>query len=313
MRRLTLLFWALIFTASSVELMQVQAEDKFAYSRRPPNGNADIYVVDGEGGEPIQLTDDWALDKWPAWSPDGSLLAFLSDLKLVVMDANGKNRKIIAANTDWRPAWSPDGRQLAVMKRFSIWIFDVETGKGRAIPKTRVGMLPAWSPDGLQLAFRSDILHEGNWDIYLIDIDGQILWRLTTNQGDDRYPAWSPDGTELAFSSDRSGKSQIYIMDMIKGKKIRQLTHLPFSGQGPAWSPDGDQIAFGGLKGDDLESVGIYVVNAKGGEPILRVPGPSGPPAWGSGPVHFTVDPQEKAVDLQEKLGTTWGTIKKNN
>ena len=48
MRGLTLLFWILIFTGLSVELMQVQAEDKFAYARRPPNGNADIYVVDGE-------------------------------------------------------------------------------------------------------------------------------------------------------------------------------------------------------------------------------------------------------------------------
>ena len=307
MRGLTLLFWTLIFTALSVELMQIHAaEDKFAYSRRPPNGNADIYVINGKGGEPIQLTDDWALDKWPAWSPDGSLLAFLSDLKLVVMDANGKNRKIIAANTDWRPAWSPDGRQLAVMKRFSIWIFDVETLEGREIPKTRVGMLPAWSPDGLQIAFRSDILHEGNWDIYLTDIDGQILWRLTVHPGDDLYPAWSPDGTELAFSSDRSGQSQIYIMDMIGRKKIRQLTDLPFSCQGPAWSPEGDQIAFGGRKGNDLKSVGIYVVDAEGGKPTLHIPGPGGAPAWGKGPVRFAVDPRKK-------LTTTWGAIKKNN
>ena len=80
---------------------------------------------------------------------------------------------------------------------------------------------------------------------------------------------------------------KIYIMDMIKGKKIRQLTHLPFSGRGPAWSPEGDQIAFGGQKGDDLESVGIYVVDAKGGEPTLRVPGPSGPPCMGQGTSAF--------------------------
>ena len=308
MRGLTLLFWTLIFTILSIELIKIQAaEDKFAYAHRPPNGNADIYVIDGKGGEPIQLTDDPALDKWPAWSPDGSLLAFLSDLKLVVMDANGKNRKIIAANADWRPAWSPAGRQLAVMKGFSIWIFDVETGKGRTIPKTRIGMLPAWSPDGLQIAFRSDILHEGNWDIYLTDIDGQILWRLTTNQGDDHYPAWSPDGTELAFSSDRSGRSQIYVMDIIGRKKIRQLTRLPFSGKGPAWSLAGDQIAFGGQEGDDLESVGIYVVDAKGGEPTLRVPtGTSSAPAWSQGPVRFAVDPREK-------LTITWGAIKKDD
>ena len=308
MRGLTVLFWTLIFTALSVELMQIQgAEDKFAYARRPPNGNVDIYVVDGKGGEPIQLTDDLAWDKWPAWSPDGGRLAFLSDLKLLVMDANGKNRKNIAFNTNWRPAWSPDGRQLAVMKGFSIWIFDVETLEEREVHGTRVGMLPAWSPDGLQIAFRSDIRHEGNWDIYLIDIDGQNLKRLTTNRADDRYPAWSPDGTELAFSSDRSGRSQIYVMNMIGRKKIRQLTKLPFSGQGPAWSPGGDQIAFGGQTDDDLKSSGIYVVDAKGGKPKLRaLTGTSSAPAWSQGPVRFAVDPREK-------LTITWGAIKKDN
>ena len=308
MRKLTVLFWALILTAPSAELMKIQAaEDKFAYDFLPPNGNWDLYVVDGRGGEPIQLTDDLVWDRWPAWSPDGSLLAFLSGSRLVVMDANGKNRRNIAANADWRPAWSPDGGQLATMKGLSLWVFDVETLEGREIPKTRVGMLPAWSPDGLQIAFRSDILHEGNWDIYLTDIDGQNLKRLTTNRGDDRYPAWSPDGTELAFSSDRSGQPQIYIMNMIGRKKIWQLTDLPFSGQGPAWSPAGDQIAFGGQEDIDIKSLGIYVADAKGGKPTLRVPtGSSSPPAWGKGPVRFAVDPREK-------LATTWGAIKKRN
>ena len=167
-------------------------------------------------------------------------------------------------------------------------------------------MLPAWSPDGLQIAFRSDVLHEGNWDIYLIDINGQNLKRLTTNRGDDRYPAWSPDGTELAFSSDRSGQPQIYVMDMIGRKKIRQLTDQPFSGQGPAWSPPGDQIAFGGMKENEAKSVGIYVIAAKGGKPTLRVPGSESPPAWGRGPLRF-------AVDFRKKLATTWGAIKKRN
>ena len=306
MRGLTLLFWILIFTAPSVELMKIQAaEDKFAYSFKPPNGALDIYVVDGEGGEPIQLTDDQARDKWPAWSPDGNFLAFTADGRLTVMDADGKNRRHIAGGM-FRPAWSPDGHQIAIMRGFSIWIFDVETREGREIPKTRVGMSPTWSPDEFQIAFRSDILHEGNWDIYLIDIDGQNLKRLTTNRGDDHYPAWSPDGTEIAFSSDRSGKSQIYVMNVIGRKKIRQLTSLPLSGQGPVWSPAGDQITFGGQKEHEAKSVGIYVIDAKGGKPTLRAPGSGGPPAWGKGPVRFAVDPREK-------LATTWGAIKKGN
>ena len=306
MRGLTLLFWILIFTLPSVELMKIQAAaDKFAYALSPPNGTPDIYVVDAEGGEPIQLTDDWRWNRWPVWSPDGNFLAFIAGGRLAVMDADGKNRRHIADGT-FRPGWSPDGRQIAVMRGFSIWIFDVETREGREIPKTRVGMSPTWSPDGAQIAFRSDIRHEGNWDIYLIDIDGQNLKRLTTNRGDDHYPGWSPDGTEIAFSSDRSGQSQIYVMNMIGRKKIRQLTGLPFSGQGPVWSPAGNQIAFGGQKKDEAKSVGIYVIDAGGGKPTLRVPGPSGPPAWGTGPLRF-------AIDSKEKLTTTWGAIKKDN
>ncbi len=309
MRGLALLLWTLICTGLSVELMQVQAEDKFAYARRPPNGNADIYVVDGEEGKPIQLTDDQARDQWPAWSPDGNLLAFISDGRLVVMDAD-RNRRNITGGAFFRPAWSPNGRQIAVMKGLSLWIFDVETLEGKEIHGTQVSMSPTWSPDGRQIAVRSDLFAEGNWDIYLLDINIGVNplnpRRLTVDPGDDHYPAWSPDGTEIAFSSDRSGQSQIYVMDMIKGEKIRQLTDLPFSGQGPVWSPAGDQIAFGGWKGDDLESVGLYVVDAKGGEPTLRIPGPSGPPAWGKGPLRFAVDPREK-------LTTTWGAIKKGN
>lgn len=313
MRGLTLLFWTLIFTILSVELMKVQAaEDKFAYSfSSRPAATPDIYVVDGEGGEPIQLTDDWRWNQWPAWSPDGHLLAFISHGRLVVMDAD-RNRRNIAVGR-FRPAWSPDGRQIAVMKGLSLWIFDVETHRGRELHGTQVSMAPTWSRDGLQLAFRSDLFAEGNWDLYLIDTNGQNPRRLTVDPGDDHYPAWSPEGSEIAFSSDRSGKSQIYVMDMIRDNKIRQLTDLPFSGQGPVWSPAGDQIAFGGWKGDDLESVGLYVVDAKGGKPILRVAGPGGPPAWGRGPVRFTADPQEKAVDPREKLGTTWGVIKRSN
>ena len=311
MRGLTLLLWTLIFTAPGIELMKIQAaEDKFAYAfSRRPDVTPDIYVVDGERGKPIQLTDDLAWDSWPAWSPDGTLLAFISDGRLVVMDAE-KNRRNIAAGTFFRPAWSPDGRQIAVMKGLSLWIFDVESREGKEIHGTQVSMSPTWSPDGLQIAFRSDLFAEGNWDIYLMDINIDINplnpRRLTVDPGDDHYPAWSSDGTELAFSSDRNGKSQIYIMDMIGRKKIRQLTDLPFSGQGPVWSPAGDRIAFGGQEGNDLESVGLYVIDAKGGEPTLRIPGPGGPPAWGKGPVRFAVDPREK-------LATTWGAIKKSD
>ena len=63
-------------------------------------------------------------------------------------------------------------------------------------------MSPTWSRDGLRLAFRSDLFAEGNWDIYLIDINGRNPMRLTVDPGDDHYPAWSPEGSEIAFMVD---------------------------------------------------------------------------------------------------------------
>lgn len=305
MRKFTLFFSLLIFTNPNIGWVKLRAaQNKIAYVHTKANGKPNIYVADGNGNNPKQLTDDAAFDQFPAWSPDGNYIAFLSGGRLYVMNAEGGERKLISPFADWRAGWSPDGRQLAVMDaNLAIWIFDLETGEKREIPETGVGMLPAWSPDGSQIAFRSDQNHIGNWEIYLIDIDGRNLQRLTNSPGDDRFPAWSPDGRKLVFSSDRKGDSQIYVMDITRGNEIRQLTKSPFSGRGPAWSPDGDRIAFAGMKNNQLESVGIYVVDAKGGKPELLIPGGSSP-TWCCPPTRF-------ATDVREKLPTTWGTIKK--
>ena len=313
MRGLTLLFWTLIFTGLNVELMQVQAEDKFAYSRKPPNGTTEIYVVDGEGGEPTQLTDDWRWNRWPAWSADGNLLAFIASGTLAVMEADGKNQRNVAAGAFFRPAWSPNGRQIAVMKGLSLWIFDVETLEGKEIHGTQVSMSPTWSPDGRQIAFRSDLFAEGNWDIYLMDINiGANLLnprRLTVDLEDDHYPAWSPDGSEIAFSSDRSGQSQIYVMNMIGRKKIRQLTDLPFSGQRSCLVAGREiKLPLGDGKVMTSNLLGFMLLMPQGGQPTLRIPTghKQSSHAWGKGPVRFAVDPREK-------LTTTWGAIKKRN
>ena len=73
-------------------------------------------------------------------------------------------------------------------------------------------MSPVWSPDSRRLAFYSD--REGNFDIYVMDRDGDNVTRLTDNGADDESPVWSPDGSQIAFVSFRLGNREIYVIDV---------------------------------------------------------------------------------------------------
>ena len=107
------------------------------------------------------------------------------------------------------------------------------------------------------LAFVSE--RDGNPEVYVINVDGTGLQRLTDNAGQDVDPAWSPDGKRIAFASDRGGSSDIYLMDADGSNLVRRTQSG--SSYTPAWSPDGKQIAFSSLRDGQF---GIYVMSADG-------------------------------------------------
>jgi Tol biopolymer transport system component len=118
---------------------------------------------------------------------------------------------------------------------------------------------PAWSRDGTRIAFSS--FRDGNWEIYVMDADGQNPARLTQSPSDlDRNPAWSPDGTRIAYSSHRDTNNDIYVMNADGSNSVR-LTDNPANDSEPAWSPDGTKIAF--TSNRDSYSA-IWVMNADG-------------------------------------------------
>jgi Tol biopolymer transport system component len=178
----------------------------------------DIWTMNADGTDRVLLTDHPAEDFDPAWSPDGTMIAFRSHRdgheEIYVMAADGSGQRNVTMNpaTDYSPTWSPDG--------------------------TRIAFASNRDPDS------------GGNDIYTVMVDGSDPSRLTVGGGIDEYPSWSPDGKEIAYActggrqlSDGGGDFEVCVMNS-DGSNQRQITDAPGISEYPAWSPDGRIIAF---------------------------------------------------------------------
>jgi hypothetical protein len=122
---------------------------------------------------------------------------------------------------------------------------------------------PAGTP---RIVFGSN-RHQGNHDIYSMELDGTLQTRLTTNPAYDDQPKWSPDGSKIAFMSNRDGNFEIYTMNADGSAQTRVTNDFAADGF-PAWSHDGTKIAF--VRGDlrNPSSFEIFVMNADGSNQI---------------------------------------------
>ena len=167
--------------------------------------NSDIFIMDADGTNSINLTNHDALDQGPDWSPDGNQITFSSlrdgNWEIYVMNADGSN----PINLTNHPA--RDGR-------------------------------PDWSPDGNQITFTSD--RDGNLEIYAMNADGTNPINLTNHPAEDNNASWSPDGTRIAFDSDRDlilGRDynyEIYVMNA-DGMNPINLTQNRAWDASPSW------------------------------------------------------------------------------
>jgi Tol biopolymer transport system component len=202
-------------------------------------GDSDIFSIDSDGQNLERLTSTAAIDEQPTWSPDGSQIAFQSDMsgdiEIHVMGADGGNLRQLTTSPgdDWSPTWSPDGERIAfASSRNGNWdIFTMNADGSRVEQITSdpgMDWLPAWSPSGETIAFASD--RDGNWEIYVVDTDGSGSRNITDNQATDLEPVWSPDGDKLIFSSSRDGSQELFTVHL-DGSDPERLgqSGLPFS------------------------------------------------------------------------------------
>ncbi len=181
------------------------------------DGNNEIYVMNADGSGQSRLTNNAANDFDPAFSPDGTKIAFASsirnsgpDAKIYVMNADGTDpTNLTTAADDRDPAFSPDGRKIAFTRGLfgsnaDIYVMNADgSGQTRLTNVRANDTSPAFSPDGTKIAF-SSLRGPGGSEIYLMNADGSGQTRLTNNPATrDTNPVFSPDGLKIAFVSER--------------------------------------------------------------------------------------------------------------
>ncbi len=257
---------------ASSSLQQLSGTILFQSDR---DGDNEIYVMNADGSELMQLTQNEASDEYPIWSPDGKQIAFISNrdgsYDLYLMTADGTNvRKLTDhPSNNYDPAWSPDGSQLAFSSDresgMEIYLINAD-GSGRTQFTKTIGknILPAWASDGKHIAYTGN--RYLGWNVYVTTLDKTEDTRVTEGHGACR-PDWSPDASTIAFvSQEADGKGDIWTMRP-DGSGKTQLTYDEVNyDYYPAWSPDGRYIVYAKTSDKHHGNWELYIMTADGKE-----------------------------------------------
>jgi len=225
-------------------------------------GDWDIYTMNPDGSDVINVTQNEAGDHYPNWIAGGRRIAFRSqrgrddggwDRWEIDLDGSDAERvampeRLNSPDAGTFPEVHPSGSYLVYAAERdgdqNLFVSRFDGGGERPLAHAPgLDYRPLWSPSGDRVLFISE--RDGNAEVYVVGADGQNLKRLTDCGGIDRYARWSPDGQRVVFASDcETGDSlELYVMNA-DGSDIRRLTGNEAEDGEPAWSPDGRWIVF---------------------------------------------------------------------
>ncbi|NGP88775.1 DUF5050 domain-containing protein [Fodinibius halophilus] len=244
----------------------------FSSDRMSNDNDRDIFIMNADGANPTRLTTSTYTDEFPTISNDGTQIAFHS----------------------YRNTGS-----------YNVYIMDADQTNLRKVTNIESHVYGAisFSPDDSKLVFKSN--HEGDMEIYSINVDGSGLTNLTNHPAIDESPEWSPNGNRILFESYRSGEKQLHTMNP-DGTGVKQLTTTSFTeaAETPSWSPDGEKIAFSGYRNGQQD---IYTMNKDGAgiTQITNNPGLNINPAWSADgtEIIFTTDRDGQAEIYKVNAG----------
>jgi TolB protein len=267
-----------------------------AYRPTSTGSDQQIITVSPNGTGTRQLTTNYG--STPDFSADGRKIAYAGRGGIYVMDRFGNGKRLVADGTAYDPAWSPDGSKLAFVRqepvygpdggvdfhKADLWVMNADGSEQRKLTDDLAfDDNPTFSPDGTKVAFDD----EGG-ELWTINLDGSGRHNLTNTPNSGEYhPDFSPDGKKVAFSSPgQYNRSDIYTMNLDGTARTNVTDSRYFNEEEAVWSPNGKRIAYRReLPNNDSNQPDIFVENADGssGRPtnVSNDPELNFSPDWG--------------------------------
>ena len=214
-------------------------------------GDSDIWIMEADGTDAANVTNNIGIDDHPVFSPNGNQIAFTSnrdgDFDIYVIDTDGTDLRQVtntAGVDDW-PSWSPDGNRIAFTSTRTgsagsdIWVVNAD-GTGTPVQLTTeagADQQPSWSADGGKIAYST--VRAGNIEIFTMNPDGTAKTNVTNAVGADTQPSFAGHTflnalTGFAWTSTRDGGNpEIYVTDAA-GAAVR-LTNNTFIDENPSF------------------------------------------------------------------------------